>query len=77
MTVTSALKRLLFRLSMGFMPRCACGEQSTRMRLVMSMGHVIGILFSCGEHEVVLRNNTIWTVPSEDDEGDEFEAMGC
>ena len=77
MTLTNALKRLLFRLSTGFMPRCACGGRVTRLRLVIAGGHVIGMLFSCDEHVVVLRNNKIMTVSSEGDEDDVYEAMGC
>lgn len=77
MTLTSALKRLLFRISTGFMPRCACDGRVTRMRLVMAGGHVIGILFSCDEHVVVLRNNKLVVVSSEGDEDGVYEAMGC
>lgn len=78
MTLTSALKRLLFRISMGFMPRCACGGRTTRLRLVIAGGHIFGLLFSCGEHEVVVRRDKLYVVSSEDgDEEDEFEALGC
>ncbi|KKK84758.1 hypothetical protein LCGC14_2780080 [marine sediment metagenome] len=76
MSLLSPVKRLLFRLSMGLMPRCACGEQVTQVRRVTSMGHVIGLLFSCDEHVVIVENGRLWVVQIEDGK-DAAEAEVC
>ncbi|KKK96948.1 hypothetical protein LCGC14_2657630 [marine sediment metagenome] len=72
----SELKRLAFQFSVGFTPLCGCGARVTQLRHVTSMGHVIGLLFSCDEHVVIVDHDHILVVAIEDGK-DVAEAEVC